>query len=884
MASYTDSPLNAGSFHPYVQQIPVEAETAVGTTLQNRYDQGYQRIQSQIDKVAGLSVMKDVDKTYLKSKMNELGNNLRMVSMGDFSNYQLVNSVGGMVNQVGSDKNIQNAVMSTAWHQKQTQQIQDDIKAGKQNPANIYDFSIKSDAWLNSPKVGEVFNSSYQSPIDYKKKWTDALAKLHTNLTSQDIMNAMDSSGNIATDKLTAAMTRTKTEGVSAAQIENAINSTLGPEDLNQLAIEGRYRFKDASPEQLQQAAITYNKQDEAVIDRKIEALTGYMKLNTSNTDEYNKTKKVVDELTKRKQDMENALPGTLSDIQNNPDEGRYQLYKRGAIDEFSNAFSWEHRIVEHMTNPALESQIQLDNLSLRRQEFGLRGDEFSWKKYMDVKNFDQKDREIEIQREKLHPSGGAYSDYLGQNTDLLKDPLTSMQSDVVSKKLQAENIINEYLKSPEAKGITRTALESQLGNWSENKNLIPAEWRSRLRQVVTNREDADAINKTIETQKEKILNTPELKTQQANIDGAINNIPGVVLHIGDSPIQFTGRELYEYTLKKQKATGEGGDIHNISSVDYYSHMWHSVAKSFSPLLHMFGGKPSEDTSNPSGFTSKELLLDKYIQSQKNGNNFDEKNTLASVLGSVGSIANANSKFEAEKGKKLMDNLSAENSSYIPHVSVIPTDNEKSRRDVESLVGLALNVYNDPNGTPGGTKNLSPGQVKDLQTLISTGNKDRDALQYKKLVQGDNTFILVQHGKDEIPVPVNVKLANQLPRAIDEPSPEDERLMKRYALGGGYTNPDHNVKDAYFKTFDFPNVKNLSISAELAQDKDLTGWNYVTLYLKCPSGWKSLKLNNNPMDLTNIYKSVLSMTDDQIKELFMERGPQEAKEEIKNLP
>lgn len=133
MASYIDQ---TPTFHPYVQQLPVDAMIQVGLQKQKQYDEGYQRIQSSIDKVAGLSVMRDVDKQYLQSKMNQLATNLRMVSMGDFSNYQLVNSVGGMVNQVGKDKYIQSAVTSTARIQKELSNIEKLRGEGKSDKNN----------------------------------------------------------------------------------------------------------------------------------------------------------------------------------------------------------------------------------------------------------------------------------------------------------------------------------------------------------------------------------------------------------------------------------------------------------------------------------------------------------------------------------------------------------------------------------------------------------------------------------------------------------------------------------------------------------------------------------------------------------------------------
>ena len=93
MASFTDKPMQ---FNPYIQQLPVEEMVKVGMIKQDQYDKGVQKIQGQIDQVAGLDIYKDVDKAYLQSKLNQLGGNLTTVAAGDFSNFQLVNSVGGM--------------------------------------------------------------------------------------------------------------------------------------------------------------------------------------------------------------------------------------------------------------------------------------------------------------------------------------------------------------------------------------------------------------------------------------------------------------------------------------------------------------------------------------------------------------------------------------------------------------------------------------------------------------------------------------------------------------------------------------------------------------------------------------------------------------------
>ena len=109
MASYTDT---VPKFNPYVKQLPLEAMVEVGMYKQQKYDEGIQKIQTNIDNVAGLDVHNDVDKAYLQSKLNQLGNDLRTVSAGDFSNFQLVNSVNGMTNQIAKDKNSGSSIKS----------------------------------------------------------------------------------------------------------------------------------------------------------------------------------------------------------------------------------------------------------------------------------------------------------------------------------------------------------------------------------------------------------------------------------------------------------------------------------------------------------------------------------------------------------------------------------------------------------------------------------------------------------------------------------------------------------------------------------------------------------------------------------------------------
>ena len=137
MASFTDKSFQ---FNPYIQEVPIQEMVQVGMAKQAQYDQGVQKIQNQIDRVAGIDIIKDVDKQHLQSKLNELGSKLKTVAAGDFSNQQLVNSVAGMTGQITKDETIQNAVYSTAHYKKEIARLQKDVDAGKSSPDNITNF------------------------------------------------------------------------------------------------------------------------------------------------------------------------------------------------------------------------------------------------------------------------------------------------------------------------------------------------------------------------------------------------------------------------------------------------------------------------------------------------------------------------------------------------------------------------------------------------------------------------------------------------------------------------------------------------------------------------------------------------------------------------
>jgi hypothetical protein len=174
MASFTDQ---ISKFNPYVAQLPSEAMVKVGMYKQQQYDAGVQKIQSYMDNIAGLDVT-DKHKAYLQSKLDELGGKLKTVAAGDFSNQQLVNSVGGMATSIIKDPTVQTAIYSAQKIKKGDTDREAAAKAGKTSPNNDRDWIDQKTAWLNDDNINSPFNGQYNEFYDVDKSLMERADKI----------------------------------------------------------------------------------------------------------------------------------------------------------------------------------------------------------------------------------------------------------------------------------------------------------------------------------------------------------------------------------------------------------------------------------------------------------------------------------------------------------------------------------------------------------------------------------------------------------------------------------------------------------------------------------------------------------------------------------
>lgn len=408
MASFTDT---VPQFNPYVEQLPIEAMVKVGTYKQEKYDQGIQKIQGYIDNIAGLDVYKDIHKEYLQSKLNELGNNLTKVAGGDFSNFQLVNSVSGMASQIVKDPVIQGAVNSTAKIRKNFQTIETAKKEGKSSIQNEAWFSDQLNSWANDGNIKSSFSGEYVQYTDMEKKLREVAEKVHEADNSVEIPFKRDNKGNtlyyktdpktgrtsVSTDpnsggvtKIDDAILSIKTKGKSADKILSNFYDSLDENDKRQLRIDGWYHYKDSTTETFIKDATTNYNSNIKMLSDKIVTLNTELQTNPKLTQaERSKIQAVINDTdnTLTNGSLEKDLQKQYDDITGSKDieSYKYKLYTQNFLTNLAKDISYQDIQQEYKTNPyeqadnrRKELQFKYDNA---RREQANSDRDYLWKK-----------------------------------------------------------------------------------------------------------------------------------------------------------------------------------------------------------------------------------------------------------------------------------------------------------------------------------------------------------------------------------------------------------------------------------------------------------------------------------------------------------------------
>lgn len=228
-------------FSPFVSQLP-DNYVELLALKQSQYNDGVDKVDSYIQSLSGLDVVRDVDRQYINNKIQSLTNEIsKTAASADFSNRNFVNETGAMAAKIYNDPNVQSAVSGTIQYKKLLTDIGEAKKSGKgYSVQNEWDALSSVQGWLSNPKAGSPYSGKAYSPyVDVNEKVRTYFKDKKPNwIVSSDPMSPYkDANGNI----VAYTMVNNKKEYIDPAEVERELVAILQPEDYNQLGINGRY-------------------------------------------------------------------------------------------------------------------------------------------------------------------------------------------------------------------------------------------------------------------------------------------------------------------------------------------------------------------------------------------------------------------------------------------------------------------------------------------------------------------------------------------------------------------------------------------------------------------------------------------------------------------
>lgn len=806
MASFTDA---IHKFNPYIQQLPVDEMVKVGMYKQEQYDKGVEKIQSYVDSIAGMDVVRDVDKQYLQSKLNELGSNLKKVAGGDFSNHQLVNSVGGMAKQIIRDEGVQTAVNSTAWYRKQQQEMEKAIQEGKSGESNIWDFQQKSSQWLNDQKAGQAFNGRYTQYRDVKKTAMEAIKALHPNLQKIDIPYLTDKNGNLDPSQIAAVMKRMKVEGIDEQDIKKAIEASMSPDDFNQLSIDGRYRFKDVDSESLKKSAMQTYEQSKASATQALALLESRKRTNSNPSESGVIDERIAYYKSKLEGGLDEELKEQLIEADKNPDGVKTAIYKNGFVKQFADAFSWKTEEMEYVKSPFQEQQNWANEMKQKQVEYNRKVWEFG-------QTYQQKERELAAKHEdklaeavlkaqeagidpktgkKIPISLGGDTDNVLKAGEYFKNQTNALSSDIASikKEILASGSI---LTEDDLNGSANDLL-----NNPQKLNRVPAQVLGLLRDYNKKSTYLGAMmqyEKTVRAQAENdIKNSNDYKSKVKDAHNFVNSINGgnpvVINEYNEKNNTYTKKTITPQEIIKNITSGKAKlqiDRAPLGNIFYDDgNVKINISKGGVPFIP--GINPANASTIRKVFENVGQYIDKgYLKIEEEANSQVDKKYNELMAPRVAKLRPELVSVGAEKSGELS-------------IDKIQSINKLIRRQID------LGLKSDANFN-----------ATTASKLFTKENKDNARVDVHR--QGDNYKIIMydQNSPDDIQtITVNKKdVSDFIGNEYVDDTVED---ALRLQMGNNNTNISGTPKQAFMqKSFgDFPGITKYTITGDLVGDR-----------------------------------------------------------------
>jgi len=238
-------------YKDYVSTNPIEAMTMVGVGREQELKAGIQKVNDYYSKIAGLDVIRDVDKQYLQASLSSLKGGVAKSLSGDYSDSRIVNQITGAASQIAKDPIVQNATISTSQVRKGFSELEEARKKGENSPANDSYFNQQVQKYVQDTNPASSFNYNYEKYSDVNKHAFEIISKLHPSgtLTDEAYHTEIDKKTGKPIQVLNETTIRNGFKGVKPEQIRAALRAGLSPQDWRQLELDGVYQYSNLPDE-----------------------------------------------------------------------------------------------------------------------------------------------------------------------------------------------------------------------------------------------------------------------------------------------------------------------------------------------------------------------------------------------------------------------------------------------------------------------------------------------------------------------------------------------------------------------------------------------------------------------------------------------------------
>ena len=536
-------------------------------------------------------------------------------------------------------------------------------------------------------------------------------------------------------------MIQKMTKTLSPEKITAALSAALGPDEMNQLAIDGQYQWRGASKEQLKSATdASYTNR----LNQINETLKGYAVQKLSNTNDRAYQQDLDNKIKEQGLHRDSLISKYTTDIKSldqNPKAYMGEMYKENWISNLTTGYAQATNSFTYHDNPYEKDRLERDKdaretaifnaeygkggykqqeLDLRKRAQDLQLEEFLLKK---SGKLDKDGNPIPpslnapvqgtIGAGNLAPTPTL--DTFNQTTDNMKVALEGAKRNVAASLFNGLPGIQDQVvvdpvsgvltyRDDNAKAFVETGLANLRDKWINNPASVPTAARTYF-------EEYDDTNNRINNRNKRLATINTAADKVANLDEIYKGISGMTLSAnGVAPVGVSAKDLAAFSRKMNQVYAGAG----------------------SGQGHIF---LDDNKANEIFTTPQEKILYHTLKTSFNGDQLTPSQQL--IMNKIGEVNKATArslpKVEA-RGNYINSAVPNLVQSEIPASFPINTSNPAAKGKVNDLANLLVKRYQGQ-----GAGNLPGGSnLKDFGTIF----KNEKGTTFSLDAQGQNKYLL----------------------------------------------------------------------------------------------------------------------------------------------